>query len=134
MKSSRSFFSVALASLLLGASAFAATTKGTLKLYERVSVQGKELTPGQYTVEVNGEGANVELSIVGNGKQGVTAVPARLVQVNAKNKTSGYSSAKQQDGSSALRTVFFQGKPYELQIGEQASAAAPQPATSGSNQ
>jgi hypothetical protein len=135
MKASRSFFGVALASLLLGASAFAApTTKGTLKLYEPVSVQGKQLTPGQYTVEVNGEGPNVELSIVGNGKQGVTSVPARLVQVNAKNKTSGYSSAKQQDGSSTLTTVFFQGKPFELQIGEQAATAAPQPATGGSNQ
>jgi hypothetical protein len=134
MKASRSLFSVTLASLLLGVTAFAApTTKGTLKLYEPVSVQGKQLAPGQYTVEVNGEGPNVELSIA-NGKQGVVSVPARLVTVSAKNRTSGYSSAKQQDGSSTLTSVFFQGKAYELQIGEQSATAAPQPATSGSNQ
>jgi hypothetical protein len=134
MKASRNLFSVALASLLLGVTAFAAPAiKGTLKLYEPVSVQGKQLAPGQYTVEWNGEGPNVELNIA-NGNQTVAAVPAHLVPVSAKNRTSGYSSAKQQDGSSALTSVFFQGKAYELQIGEQSANAAPQPATSGSNQ
>jgi hypothetical protein len=134
MKASRNLFTVALASLLLGASAFAApATKGTLKLFEPVSVQGKQLAPGQYTVEVNGEGPNVELNIA-NGKQALASVPARLVPVSQKNRTSGYSSAKQQDGSSALTSVFFQGKSYELQIGEQSATAPQQPATSGSNQ
>jgi hypothetical protein len=136
MKPSRNVFSVTLASLLLGASAFAAppTSKGTLKLFEPVNVQGKQLTAGQYTVEVSGEGPNVELNIVGSGKQAVASVPARLVPVSTKNQTSGYSSTKQQDGSSALTTVFFQGKAYELHIGEQAATAAPQLGTSGSNQ
>jgi hypothetical protein len=135
MKPSRNVFSVPLASLLFAAGVFAApASKGTLKLYEPVNLQGKQLTAGQYTVEVSGQGPNVELSIVSNGKQAVTSVPARLVPVNAKNRTSGYSSTKQQDGSSALTTVFFQGKDYELQIGEQASTTAPPPATSGSNQ
>jgi hypothetical protein len=135
MKLSRNVFSALLGSLLFAAGVSAApATKGTLKLYEPVNVQGKQLTAGQYTVEVSGQGPNVELSIVSNGKQAVTSVPARLVPVNAKNRTSGYSSTKQQDGSSALTTVFFQGKDYELQIGEQASTTAPQPGASGSNQ
>jgi hypothetical protein len=134
MKASRNLFTVTLASLLLGASAFAVpATKGTLKLFEPVSVQGKQLAPGQYTVEVNGEGPNVELNIA-NGKQALASVPARLVPVSQKNRTSGYSSAKQRDGSSALTSVFFQGKSYELQIGEQSATAPQQPATSGSNQ
>ena len=89
-----------------------------------MSVQGKQLTPGQYTVEVNGEGPSVELSIA-NGKQRVASVPARLVTVSAKNRTSGYSSAKRQDGRSTLTSVFFQGKAYELQIGDQSATAAP---------
>lgn len=135
MKLSRNLFSATLGSLLLAASAFAApTTKGTLKLFEPVSVQGKQLTAGQYTVEVSGEGPNVELNIFGNGKQAVTAVPARLVPVTAKNQNSGYSATKQQDGSSALTTLFFQGKAYELHIGGQTATAAPSPASSGSNQ
>jgi hypothetical protein len=133
MKVSRNLFSLAIASLLLGATAFAAPTKGTLKLFESVSVQGKQLAPGQYTVEWNGEGPNVELSIT-NGKQAVASIPARVVPVGAKNTASGYSSAKQQDGSTALTSVFFQGKAYELHVGQESATTAPQPGTSGSNQ
>ncbi len=127
--------SVALASLLLGASAFAApTTKGTLKLFEPVSVQGKQLAPGQYTVEWNGEGPDVQLSIA-SGKSAVVAnIPARVVPVKAKNPSSGYSSTKQQDGSTVLNNVFFEGKTYELQIADQSASQAVQPTASGSNQ
>ena len=133
MKLSRNLFSVTLASLLLAATAFAApASKGTLKLFEPVSVQGKELAPGKYTVEWNGEGPNVQLNIA-DGKNAVTAIPARIVPVNAKNRTSGYASAKQQNGRSELTNVFFEGKAYELQIGESASQGG-QPAASGSNQ
>lgn len=134
MKVSRNLFSVTLGSLLLAASVFAApATKGTLKLFDSVTVQGKQLAPGQYTVEWNGEGPNVQLNIA-NGKEAVTSVPARVVPVGAKNKTSGYSATKQSDGSSTLSNVFFEGKAYELQIATQSSTAGPQPGTSGSNQ
>ncbi len=134
MRVSRNLFSVALASLLLGASAFAApATKGTLKLFEPVTVQGKQLAPGQYTVEWNGEGPNVQLSIE-KGKNEVANVAAHVVPVSPKNRTSGYASTKQQDGSSALTNVFFEGKTYELQIADQSAAQGAQPAASGSNQ
>ena len=133
MKVSRNLFSVTLASLLLAATAFAApASKGTLKLFQPVTVQGKELAPGKYTVEWNGEGPNVQLNIA-DGKNGVTAVPARVVPISAKNRTSGYASARQQDGRSELTNVFFEGKAYELQIGESASQGG-QPAASGSSQ
>ena len=132
MKLSRNLFSVTLASLLLTTIAFAApATKGTLKLFEPVTVQGKQLAAGKYTVEWNGEGPNVQLNIA-DGKNGVTAIPARIVP-GVKNRTSGYASAKQQDGRSELTNVFFEGKAFELQIGETASQGG-LPAASGSNQ
>jgi hypothetical protein len=134
MKVSRNLFTGTLAWLLLAVGTFAApATKGTLKLFEPVSVQGKQLDAGQYTVEWKGEGPNVELSIA-NGKQTVASVPARVVPVSTKNRDSGYSATKQQDGSSTLSNVFFQGKAYELQIAAQPTTAAPQAGTSGSNQ
>jgi hypothetical protein len=133
MKLSRNLFNVALASLLLGSGAFAApTTKGTLKLFEPVTVQGKQLAPGQYTVEWNGEGPNVQLSIA-SGKNAVANVPARVVP-SAKNPNSGYSATKQQDGSSSLTNVFFQGRAFELQIADQSATQGAQPSASGSNQ
>jgi hypothetical protein len=132
MKLSRNLFSVTLASLLLTAIAFAApATKGTLKLFEPVTVQGKQLAPGKYTVEWNGEGPNVQLNIA-DGKNGVTAIPARIVP-GVKNRTSGYASAKQQDGRSELTNLFFEGKAYQLQIGDSAAQGG-QPAATGSNQ
>lgn len=132
MKVSKKLLGVTLASLLLTAAVFAApASKGTLKLFEPVTVQGKQLAPGRYTVEWNGEGPNVQLNIA-DGKTAVTAIPARVVPV-AKNRASGYSAAKQQDGRSELTNVFFEGKAYELQIGESASQGG-QPAASGSNQ
>ena len=131
MKVSRNLFSITLASLLLAATAFASPSKGTLKLFEPVTVQGKQLAPGKYTVEWNGEGPNVQLNIA-DGKNSVSAIPARIVP-GVKNRTSGYASAKQQDGRSELTNVFFEGKAFELQIGETASQGG-QPAASGSNQ
>src|SRR5258706_11032577 len=116
MKLSRSLFSITLASLLLAAAAFASPSKGTLKLFEPVTAQGKQLAPGKYTVEGNGEGPNVQLNIA-DGKNCVTAIPARIVPVNTKNRTSGYASAKQEDRRSEMTNGFFEGKPFELQIG-----------------
>jgi hypothetical protein len=132
MKVSRNLFGVTFATLLLATGAFAApASKGTLKLFEPVTVQGKELAPGKYTVEWNGEGPNVQLNIA-DGKNAVTAVPARIVP-GAKNRTTGYSSEKQQDGRSELTNLFFEGKAYQLEIGDSASQGG-RPAASGSNQ
>ena len=134
MKVSRILFSVAFASVLLASGALAGTAnKGTLKLFVPVTVQGKQLAPGNYKVEWNGEGPNVQLNIA-DGKNTVTAIPARIVPVNAKNQSSGYSSEKQPDGQEALKNVFFEGKTYQLQIAEQSASQGGQPAASGSNQ
>jgi hypothetical protein len=132
MKVSRNLFGVTFATLLLATGAFAApASRGTLKLFEPVTVQGKELAPGKYTVEWNGEGPNVQLNIA-DGKNAVTAIPARIVP-GAKNRTTGYSSEKQQDGRSELTNLFFEGKAYQLEIGDSASQGG-RPAASGSNQ
>jgi hypothetical protein len=130
MRLSRSIFSLGAASLLLAGGAVAAGAgKGTLHLFENVTVQGKQLAPGDYKVEWTGEGPNVQLSIE-QGKQTV-AVPARVTPVNEKNPSDGYAS-KQEGGQNVLSEVFFHGKNYEFEIGNQA-AAAPQPATNGTN-
>ena len=132
MRLSRNLFTLGAASLLLTAGAVAAgTSKGTLHLYENVTVQGKQLAPGDYKVEWNGEGPNVQLSIE-QGKQTVVLVPARVTPVNEKNASDGYA-AKLEGGQNVLSEVFFHGKTYELEIGSQGAAAPSQPATNGSN-
>jgi hypothetical protein len=131
MRLSRNVFSLGAASLLAVSALAAGTSKGTLHLYESVTVQGKQLAPGDYKVEWNGQGPDVELNIQ-QGKQAVVSVPARVTPVNEKNASDGYAS-KQEGGSNVLSEIFFHGKTYELQIGDQAAGRAPQPATTGSN-
>ena len=115
MKSSRNIFGLVGASLLLAVSAMAAgTNKGTLHLYDNVSVQGKQLTPGNYRVEWNGEGPEIQVNIV-DGKNTVATVAARVVPVTTKNDQDGYS-ADNRDGNNRLKAIFFHGKNYELQI------------------
>jgi hypothetical protein len=133
MKGSRNLVTLG-ASLLLAASAFAAGTgRGTLHLYESVDVQGKQLPPGDYKVEWNGEGPNVELSIT-SGKQTLASVPAQVVTVSERNRTDGYGAKKSDDGKNTLTEIFFHGKDFELRVGEQASAEPSQSRISGSNQ
>jgi hypothetical protein len=133
MKGSRNLVALAGTSLLLAASAFAAGTgKGTLHLYESVDVQGKQLAPGEYKLEWNGEGPKVELNIT-SSKKSVVSVPAQLVPVGEEYTTDGYA-AKSEDGKNALTEIFFHGKSYELRLGDQARGEASQPGTTGSSQ
>jgi hypothetical protein len=128
MKASRNLVALAGGSLLLAASAFAAAAnKGTLHLYENVEVQGKQLTPGDYKLEWNGEGPTVQLNIT-SGKRTVATVPAQLISSSEKAQTDGYSEKKADDGQNALTEIFFGGKNYELRLGDQTSSA---PANSG---
>jgi hypothetical protein len=134
MKASRNLVTLAGASLLLAASTFAAGTgKGTLHLYESVDVQGKQLPPGDYKVEWNGEGPNVEVNIT-EGKKTVASVPAQLVTVAEKKTTDGYASKKLDDGKNTLTEIFFHGRNFELRLGDQASTEPSHSGTSGSNQ
>jgi len=134
MKGSRNLVTLAGASLLLAASAFAAGTgKGTLHLYESVDVQGRQLPPGDYKVEWNGEGPNVEVNIT-EGKKTLASVPAQLVTVAEKNTTDGYASKKSDDGKKALTEIFFHGRDFELRLGDQASAEPSHSGTNASNQ
>src|ERR1700685_3699649 len=67
--------------LLLASSAFAAT-KGSLQLTNPVNVNGTKLKPGDYQLQWEGTGPNVELSIMRNNKV-VAKVPAHVVELQA---------------------------------------------------
>lgn len=134
MKASRNLVTLAGASLLLAASAFAAGTgKGSLHLYDSVEVQGKELPPGDYKLQWDGQGPTVELSI-SQGKNTVASVSAQMVNVTQKNPTDGYAARKANDGQNALTEIFFSGKTYELRLGDQSGSANSPAGASGSNQ
>jgi len=132
MKISRSLTAFA-ASLVLAGAVFAANAaQGKLRLYDSVSVQGKQLAPGNYKVEWSGNGPDVQVTIF-SGKDTIATLPAKVVPTTAKNSENGYSAIKQADGSNDLQTIFFQGKTFELQVSQQAANGSSQPTATGSN-
>jgi hypothetical protein len=132
MKMSRNLIVFAASLLFAGAALAANATQGKLHLYEAVSIQGKQLQPGNYKVEWNGKGPDVQLTIL-NGKETVATLPAKVVPTNNKNAEDGYSAAKQPDGSTDLQTIFFHGTAFEIQVSQQAVNSATQSGTTGNN-
>jgi hypothetical protein len=128
MKMSRNVMSL-MGALLLAGAAFAGTTSsGTLHLEETVTVQGKQLKPGDYRVQWEGTGDTVELNIV-YGRKSVATVTARVVPVSEKNESNGHVT-RDQNGSTVLTQIFFRGKNYELHLDD---APAMTPVSSGNS-
>ena len=102
--------------LLLASNAFAAT-KGSLQISHPVTVNGTQLKPGDYKVEWDGSGPNVEVSIL-QGKNVIAKTPAHLVDLNAASSNSAAVTRTNSDGSSSLAGVRFEGKRFALELGE----------------
>jgi hypothetical protein len=101
--------------LLLATSAFAAD-KASLTIYDAVTVGGKQLKPGNYTVQWEGNGPNVQVNILQNNSV-KAAAPARLVDVKPTADATSYSHIANPDGSQSLSQIQFHGKKFVLEIG-----------------
>jgi hypothetical protein len=109
--------------LLLATSAFAAN-KGSLQVGEPVSVSGKTLPAGEYSVKWEGTGPNVELNILQGGKV-IATVPARMIDLQQSPSQDSAVVRKNDDGSRSLSEIRFGGKKYAFSLGaEQAKADA----------
>ena len=102
--------------LLLASSAFAAS-KASLQITHPVTVSGTQLKPGDYKLQWDGSGPNVEVSIL-RGKNVVAKVPAHIVDLSAPSQSDAAVTKKNDDGSSSLAGARFQGKKFALEIGE----------------
>ena len=106
--------------LMLASSAFAAT-KASLQLQSQVTVNGTKLKPGDYKVQWEGTGPNVEVSIM-QGKNVVAKTQARVVDLSAPSANNAAVTTKNGDGTSALSGVRFEGKKFALELGEAADS------------
>ena len=102
--------------LLLAGSAFAAS-KATLTLNHETTVNGTKLKAGDYKLQWDGSGPDVEVSIV-QGKNVVAKVPAKVVDLNSNAANDAAVIKNNSDGSSTLAGVRFAGKKYALELGE----------------
>ena len=102
--------------LTLASTAFAAS-KANLTLNSPTSVNGTNLKPGDYRLEWDGNGPNVEVSIM-QGKKVLTKVPAKVVDLDKASSNDSAILKQNGDGSTTLAGVRFQGKKYALELGE----------------
>jgi len=123
-KLSLAFFGSAL--LLSSAAVAGDSNKGSLNLYEKVSIEGKELNPGHYTITWDGSGPNVQVTVL-QGKQTVATFPAHLTEQAVRNNEDAYGSSSETDGSRTLTAIYPNGKRFSLEL---ETKSASQPSTS----
>ncbi len=102
--------------LLLATGAFAAT-KGSLQLGIPVTVNGTTLQPGDYKVEWQGTGPNVELSIL-HGKNVAVKTQAHVVDLQTPAPNDAAVTQKNGSGPNSLTGLRFQGKKFALELAE----------------
>jgi len=102
--------------LVLATSAFAAT-KASLTLAHPTTVNGITLKAGDYKLEWDGSGPEVEVSIV-KGKTVVAKVPAKVVDLSSPTRDDEAVISQNSDGSTSLAGARFQGRKFGLDIGE----------------
>ena len=102
--------------LLLASSAFAAT-KASLSLQQPTTVNGTKLKAGDYKLQWDGSGPNVEVSII-QGKNVLTKVPAKVVDLSSPSQNSAAVVTVNGDGTSTLSGARFEGKRFALELGD----------------
>ena len=100
--------------LMLASSAFAAT-KESLKISHPVTINGTTLKAGDYKVEWQGSGSSAEVSIV-QGKRVLAKTSAQIVELKDPALYNAAVTVKNDDGTSSLVGLRFQGKKVALDV------------------
>jgi hypothetical protein len=102
--------------LMLASSAFAAT-KASLQLNNPVLVNGTKLKPGDYKLQWEGSGPDVELSIL-QGKNVLAKVPAHVVDLPTPAANDAAVTQQNASGPSSLKGLRFAGKKFSLELAD----------------
>jgi len=102
--------------LLLASSAFAAT-KADLVLQNPTTINGTKLKAGEYKLQWDGSGPNVEVSIT-QGKKVLAKVPAKVVDLKTAAQNNAAVVKTNDDGTSTLAGARFEGKKFAIELGD----------------
>jgi len=113
------------AGVLAGVAIVCATTafaadKGNMKVYDPITVNGMQLSPGDYGLQWEGTGNNVQLKIL-RGKQVLTTTPATLEQLQKPALANMVATRNDNEHGKVLTGIMFNGKKYALTIGSGSS-------------
>jgi hypothetical protein len=110
--------------LLVATSAFAASEnhKGNLQVFDPVTVNGKQLSAGEYQVKWEGNGPDVQLNIM-KGSKVVATTQAKVVDLDQKSSGDAAIVSNNTDGSRSLNQIRFGGKKYAISLNGEMSQA-----------
>ncbi len=109
--------------VLLASSAFA-STKATLNLNNPTIVNGTKLKPGEYKLQWDGNGPNVEVSIL-QGKTVIAKTAGKVVDLSAPAQNTAAVTRRNDDGTSSLTGARFEGKKFALELGDSSDGMQP---------
>jgi hypothetical protein len=102
------------AALLLASSAFA-VTKGNLELNNAATISGTKLNPGDYKLEWDGTGPDVQVSVM-KGRNVVAKVQGKLVDLPSPSAGDSVVFTTGENGANNVAGVRFNGKKYALDL------------------
>jgi hypothetical protein len=111
-----------LIAVLTTATAFA-TTRGSLVVHSPVQVGATTLTVGEYTLQWDGDGSEVELQIK-SGRKVKATVPAKLLPVSNAFREDAIVVDTDGDGTRKLIEIRPSGKKFRIEIESQPSVSA----------
>ena len=109
--------------LLLAMAAFASSSKGSLQLQHPTNVAGKQLASGEYSVQWDGTGDQVNLKIY-QGKKEVASTSAQVVKIDHPANYDQSITTAGENGSSALTEIRFRGKTFALRLSGEGGASS----------
>lgn len=102
--------------VLLASSAFA-SSKATLNLNNPTIINGTKLKAGEYKLQWEGTGPDVQVSIM-QGKNVIAKVTGKVVDLSAPAQNTAAVIRRNDDGTSTLSGARFEGKKFALELGE----------------
>jgi hypothetical protein len=85
-------------------------------------LNGTKLAAGDYKVQWDGNGPNVELSIT-QGKKVIAKVPAHMVDLDSPAQSDAAVVKNNGDGTKSLTEVRLSGKKFALAVGDESPRA-----------
>ena len=107
--------------VLLAGSAFAAS-KGSMELLKPATVAGTQLPAGNYTVQWDGQGDQVQLQIF-KGKKPITSASAHVVKLEHPLPENSVVVTPNTDGSRSISRINFGKKDFALELSDEGAGS-----------
>jgi 3-keto-L-gulonate-6-phosphate decarboxylase len=117
-------FAFVSAAILFASAAIAGeTNKTTVRIDQKVTVDGKTLDSGKYTAQWTGDGPAVQVTLM-KGKNTVATFAAQIKQEPSANPDDAIGTTNAPDGSKELSSIYPGGKRISLQLNKDGAGAA----------